>query len=109
MCDYQTLIPTTDGSPVKTRYCQRAAQFWVQSLMSTHNMLACTHHLARIIRHVEAEAAKYDIMRSQDTAAEYPDGGDSRYTKPDGRRLRMTKEDSNYARVTVKPYTRKGN
>lgn len=107
MCDYK--FPAGDTryiDPENQHYCQRAPQFWVQSLLSTHNSHACAHHLARIVREIEAEACKFDLCA---TGKEAPD---LRYVRRerDGKvSSRVTREHSNWARVTVKPYTRKAN
>ena len=105
MCDYQ--YPAGDTryvDPTVPQYCQRASQFWVQSLLSTHNMHACPHHLARIVREVEKEARLFDLNHKDSR----PDGTDKRFRKygthPDDDGRRLTGEEANYARVTVKVY-----
>lgn len=102
--DYAEYMPAGSGTGTHNVYCERAAQFWVQSLLSAHNMHACPHHLPRIVREVEEEARKFDLCASN------TEGPDMRYarTEFDGTvSSRVTRESSNYARVTVKPYARK--
>lgn len=108
MCDYRypdPKITAADGvgtlATTQWKYCQRAPQFWVQSTISSHNMHACPHHLARIVRWVEEAARPFDIMCPPDTPE--PDG---RYAV-EGKLKRMTPHQANSARVTVKPYTKK--
>ena len=108
MCDYSNdyTYPAVKDMPKTTErvYCKRAPQFWVQSLLSAHNMHACAHHLARIVREIDDEAKKFDIGHLSSRAGQT----DKRYrrfgTHPDDDGRRMTNRDSNYARVTVKPY-----
>lgn len=99
--DYAEYMPAGTGTGTHNVYCERAPQFWVQSLLSTHNSHACPHHLARIVREIEEAARQFDIT----TVDRKPD---ARYSR-DSQMLKvgMTKEQSNYARVTVKPYARK--
>lgn len=110
MCDYHFTSKMTepDGSPTVTDYCQRAAQFWVQATVTTHNMHACTHHLARTVRDVE-DASKRAIQAQKD-GEEVPRSY-FRWVKKDGKlypRL-FSNESHNWAYVTVKPTTRKAN
>ena len=102
MCDYR--FPNKPGSTIPY-FCQRAPQFWVQSLLSTHNSHACPHHLARIVREVEEAARPFDIMAPPGTPEP-----DIRYALSGalGVVKRMTPKDANGARVTVKIYTPKG-
>ena len=96
MCDYRF----KENDP--TSFCKRAPQFWVQSLLSTHNSLVCAHHLARTVRDIEQEARKFDLCVVGE------DAPDMRYLRKDGHdgkiSQRVTREHSNWARVTVKPY-----
>lgn len=94
MCDYAST-------------CKRPTTFWVQSLLSTHNALTCSNHLTRTIREIEREAQKYDVMRRQDTADPDPRYSRDGYRTEGKSTLLVTKQESNYARVTVKPYTRR--
>ena len=110
MCDYifysdNPADPTDFESRV---YCERAAQFWVQATVTTHNSRACTHHLARIVREIEGA--------SKNTIQAYKDGEEVpptylRWVVKDGKRLPrlFLSESHNWAYVTVKPFTRKGN
>ena len=113
MCDYvlreekidiAEIMPGEWGPTTQRIYCKRKSTFWVQSLLSTHNMHACPHHLARIVREIDSLAAEYDIAAPEST----PGGTDKRYRKfgthPDDDGRRMTDRDANYARVTVKPH-----
>lgn len=89
MCGYQ--FPKTD------KFCDRASAFWVQSLLSTHNMHSCPQHLARIVREIEARAWEHDITNPNRIEDPHP-----AYVR-DGKRVMLTMPKSNYARVTVKP------
>jgi hypothetical protein len=105
MCDYRFPNVPADLGP-SYGYCDRPSAFWVQSLLSTHNSHACPQHLARIVREIEKEAAKYNILRTENT-----EGPDMRFLRVDsrtGQSQRITREESNYALVTVKTYTPKG-
>ena len=118
MCDYSTprkvpaaeFMPAGTGTLTHNEYCQRASQFWVQSTISSHNMHACPHHLARIVREVEEMARPFDIMCPPGTPE--PDMRYAQYGYGDGQTehkvKRMTPKDANGARVTVKPYAPKG-
>lgn len=110
MCDYSRaveidsaeIMPAGTGKLTHNVYCQRASQFWVQSLTSHHNMHACAQHLARIVREVEKGAKKYDIL---DPAHIGEEGYHPHYVRSE---QRMTRKEGNYAHVTVKPYAPKG-
>jgi hypothetical protein len=102
MCDYRypdKSITVINGN-VAYKFCERASTFWVQSLTSTHNMLTCSHHLARIVREIDHAAAQFDIS----TIERKPDMRYARRSQS-GAHMKMTNETTNYARVTVKPYT----
>lgn len=112
MCDYRYPTPkvtAADGignlATTQWTYCQRTSQFWIQSTISQHNMHACAHHLARIVRTVEEAARPFDIMAPIGTPEP-----DLRYALSGtlGVIKRMTPSNANGARVTVKPYTPKG-
>lgn len=104
--DLAEIMPGSWGPTTYNVYCQRASQFWVQSLLSTHNSHACAHHLARIVRDIEAEAKKFDLCAVNPPNTEGPDMRYARTEGPEGKlSSRVTRESSNWARVTVKPYT----
>ena len=111
MCDYvirqepiaaAEIMPAGTGTLTHNVYCQRASQFWVQSLTSTHNMHACPHHLARIVREIEKCAREYDILSPDYLGTENLHPAYVRVGQSTTRRV------ANYARVTVKTYTPKG-
>ena len=110
MCDYRFPAYATDSNHVLTgdyAYCQRAPQFWVQSLLSQHSSLVCAHHLARTVRSIEAEARKYDLL-THDYAPDTRYERKINYWGGKTRIQRTTSDRANYARVTVKPYTPNG-
>jgi hypothetical protein len=102
--DYAEYMPAGSGQGTHNVYCQRAPQFWVQSTISQHNSHACSHHLARIVREIEEAARPFDVLAPIGTPEP-----DVRYALSGalGVIKRMTPSSANYARVTVKPYTRK--
>ena len=110
MCEYSTdyTYPAVKDMPETTErvYCKRASQFWVQSTISSHNMHACAHHLARIVRSIEEAARPFDILCPPGTPE--PDMRYARRDRVDGQIKRVTHGAANGARVTVKPYTPKG-
>ena len=101
MCDYVFTTKTPDQGimRISETYCQRASQFWVQSLMSQHNALACTHHLARTVREIEKEARKYDVLSHEYAPDEHYERRNHK-----GEKVNRPPAGSNYARVTVKPW-----
>lgn len=104
MCDYNSITGTTDGSPVQSHFCPRQSMFWVQATVTTHNMHACTHHLARIVRDVES-TSKAAIQRQKD--GEKVPSSYFQWIVKDGKRYPrlFPREEHNWAYVTVKPYT----
>ena len=80
--------------------CKAPANYWVQSLLSTHDALACAQHLPRTVREITKKAREYDLLNPT-----RPDAPDLRYVRdddPSGQSLRITRRQSNYAYVTVK-------
>lgn len=118
MCDYvirnetmdmAEIMPGGSGPVIHNAYCPRPSAFWVQSVMSTHNMHCCAQHLARIVREIETISRTYDLLDSNNNGNPGPDMRFLRKDSRTGNTNRITREESNYAHVTVKPVRVKGN